>query len=243
MTEVATATVGNPYTQKVQNAFAPLFEALTKRVQHFLTLTNNMIPSIEHIEDGFIVHGLPRDITLQDIQNDSAFEQILHRVKHLYFDGDRSGRTSAQRKLRKGELLENNRMRMYVAYAYTLRKVYDQDYTETSITEQDAQNVIATDLVVKFHLSNIKGNPHKVIEKIARALVTDKEIEEFRQENRLLCANNNVVTIWREMTEEELAIHLAAIIGTCMEEISSHLEKVYLNAYLNNIKPNYIVTP
>lgn len=235
-----TKAVNNPYTQRVQQAFAPLFGALTKKVQQFLTLTNNIIPTVEYTTDGFIVHGLPTDITLQDIQNDSAFERILHRIKHLYFHGDQSGRTSALIKLRAGEPLENNRMRMYVAYAYTLRKVYEQWYQPTGDPEQDDQYVVSLDLVVGFHLSNIKGNPHKVFNEIARELVTDKEIEEFRRENHLVCANNKVVTTWREMTQEELATHLSAIISTCVEEIRTHLENVYLNACANSIKPDYL---
>lgn len=204
-----TSVTVNP-AQALQQALAPL---LHPDVQRFMVqFYGKVMPTTEIKKHQLIIHNLPSKLQREDIDT-SFIGAACHAVKHLYSDGDRTGKTSAQKKLRNGQHLENNSIRMCLTYVY-FQSWKSEDYQ---------------DVTIEFLLSSDKRNPPKFFERFNRDDVSDKELEEFRRENRLISTKKGKVITWREMTEAELEVHIQAFIGTCQAEIQEHFDSLYEN--------------
>lgn len=199
----------NPATEDLQKAFTLLLCPETQRIMTLLS--QSVRPTVELTTDSIIIHDLPTELNYDDLDN-SFVGMICHATKNLYCDGDRLGKREAKAKRRKQQPLENDSVHMCVAYVPCLRKQANGEY-------QDA--------IIRFLVSNTENESSRFIEHFDRSIISDKELAEFKRENRLISNKRGIVTTWRGMNDEEIATHFTAFVGTCFHEIQDKFNELY----------------
>lgn len=219
-------------TQKVQEAFAPIFELMQfPNFRHTVEFTNAYpMPEVEFTEDGcgIVIRHLPTSHTRERLET-SPIMGICHELKHLYNDGDRIGKTGIKEKKAKGHKLENNSLRACISYTYL-------------VSSHCGDN----EVVIRFYLDQSKSNRARAKTSFRRTDVTDDELKELKESGQLICHNRSKVIAWRYLSDEEQQDLLRVVLTTCSEEIKEYVRSVYSDAYLRQIVPNYltpIMTP
>lgn len=208
-TRQATVSSINTITRALQEAFTPL---LHPNIQRFATQFNGKNrPTLEIRGNKLIIHNLPSGLTIDEI-NASFIGTCCHKIKHLYADGDRSGTKSIRVKLEKGQPLENNSIRMRLAYVYFLDRKSDK----------------YQDVTIDFLLSCNELDPPIVFREFDRNRISNKEIDEFCYNGYSTKIDGGKITVWRKMTENECIIHMCDFITLCRDTIQEHLDLLYL---------------
>jgi len=215
-------------TQKVQEAFSPLFELMQYNdFRHAVEFINAYpIPEVEFTDDGYgvIIKHLPSNHTRKRMEN-SPIIDVCHQLKHLYGDGDRIGRTGIKQKKKNGHRLENKNLRMCISYTYIVRVVPGD----------------GNEVVIRFYADQAKSNRARVRESFKREDVSDADLKELKESGRLACHNRTKVMAWRFLSDEEQQDLLKVIITTCAEEVKQYLHDAYSSAYLRKAVPEYLV--
>ena len=204
-----TASSISTITKALQEALAPL---LHPKIQHSATQFNSKDrPTLEIRGNKLIIHNIPSGLTVSEI--DASFiGTCCHEIKHLYADGDRSGTKSIRAKLEKGQPLENNSIRMRLAYVYFLDRKSDK----------------YQDVTIDFLLNCDERNPPKIFQEFNRNQISNKEINEFCYDGYNVNIDKDKVIISRKMTENECIIHMCNFIALCRDAIQEHLDLLNL---------------
>lgn len=212
--------------QKVQEAFAPIFELMQfPDFRHTVEFTNAYpMPEVEFTEDGhgIVIRHLPASHTRERLET-SPIMGICHELKHLYNDGDRVGKTGIKRKKEKGHKLENNSLRACISYTYLVSSHHGDN-----------------EVVIRFYLDQSKANRARTKVSFKRTDVTDEELRELKDSGRLVCHNRSKVIAWHYLSNEEQQDLLRVVLTTCSEEVKTYVRSVYSDAYLRQIVPNYL---
>lgn len=215
-------------TQKVQEAFAPLFELMQcPDFRHTVEFTNAYsLPEVEFTEDGcgISIKYLPLNHTRELIET-SPIVDICHQLKHLYNDGDRIGKSGIRQKQENGHDLENNNLRICITYTYLMRTVPGS----------------GNEMVIKFYIDQSKNNRARAKESFKRSDISDAELKEMKKSGRLICHNRSKVIAWRYLSDKEQQDLLKVVLTTCSEEIKEYVRNAYYDAYNRRVIPNYLV--
>lgn len=206
--ESAEVTESTGITRRLQEAFTPL---LQPNVQHFATQFNGKIkPTLEIGKNQIIIRNLPSSLTRDEI--DASFIGIqCHRAKHLYIDGDCTGKSSIFVKLKKNEPLENNRIRMCLTYVYFLDRKSDE----------------YQDVTINFLLTYDRRNPPRIIDESSKSSISNDEVKELRSSGYHVEVSKHNVTIWHEMTAFERKLHTRKFIALCHDRIQQCLDELF----------------
>lgn len=166
----------------------------------------SLLPIVVRDENCIVIYHLPANLTYEKLEN-SPILNTCHQMKHLYSDGDRVGRKGIAKKRAHKKRLENNTIRMCISYTCSLRK-------EPAGTKM---------LTINFMPSFTKHHLPRFIQRINKADLTPKELEEMQVSGQIIGENRRSVIIERNMNNREVAEQMDIFIGTCREEISNYL--------------------
>lgn len=166
----------------------------------------SLLPIVIRDENRIIIYHLPANLTYKTLET-SPILNTCHQMKHLYSDGDRVGRKGIAQKRAHKKRLENNVIRMCISYTCSLRK------------EPTGTNT----LIINFMPSFTKHHLPRFIQKIDKASLTPKELEEMQISGQIIGNTRRSVIIERNMNDREVAEQMDIFIGTCREEISNYL--------------------